>query len=91
MRTKSQVKGYSVENAAMQSDEANELKRCRALALEQNQRLLGEAHRRLQQAEQILTHPGAGIGRHERRALSRAYARVHRLNKGLPYTTRLFF
>jgi len=40
----------------MQPDEANELKRCRAFALEQNQRLLGEAHRRIEDAEQILTH-----------------------------------
>ncbi|HEN8797606.1 TPA: hypothetical protein U8251_000120 [Pseudomonas putida] len=50
----------------MQSDEANELKRCRALALEQNQRLLGEAHRRLQQAEQILTHPQLDAEQFER-------------------------
>ncbi|NQD59704.1 hypothetical protein HP546_30695 [Pseudomonas sp. CM25] len=50
----------------MQSDEANELKRCRALALEQNQRLLGEAHRRIQQAEQMLTHPQLDAEQFER-------------------------
>lgn len=50
----------------MQSDEANERKRCRAFALEQNQRLIGEAHRRIQQAEQMLTHPQLDAEQFER-------------------------